>query len=73
MGGGNLREYIDKMHKGKEPHDWEQYINWCVDAATGLAYLHGQNIIHRDVKSNNLLVCYLLIFLCKKLINVIDC
>jgi len=56
MEGGSLREQVDNIYKEKGPIPWNTFIRWCIDAATGLAYLHGQNMIHRDVKSNNLLI-----------------
>jgi len=54
--GGSLREELDRQKERKNSPDWNQLLSWCVDGATGLAYLHGQQMIHRDVKSNNLLL-----------------
>ena len=35
---------------------WERRIGFALDACLGILYLHQLNIIHRDLKSGNLLV-----------------
>eukprot|EP00038_Savillea_parva_P015069 m.12923 g.12923 ORF g.12923 m.12923 type:complete len:1524 (-) comp2993_c0_seq1:30-4601(-) len=37
---------------------WKERINAALDAASGMAYLHEREIVHRDLKSFNLLVAH---------------
>jgi len=52
-GRGDLKANLEK-----EPSYWNnaRKLRACIDCARGLAYLHGQDIIHRDVKTNNFFV-----------------
>ncbi|KAJ0484892.1 putative protein kinase RLK-Pelle-CrRLK1L-1 family [Helianthus annuus] len=59
---GSLNNYL-KPTKSRCPLTWRQRINICVDAARGLAHLHhhvatNQRVIHRDIKSANILLCH---------------
>ncbi|PWA93106.1 Phloem protein 2-like protein [Artemisia annua] len=49
---GSFEKYIRNAQNLK----WEQCLQICIDAAQGLNYLHNQHIIHRDVKSPNILL-----------------
>ncbi|KAH7317482.1 kinase-like domain-containing protein [Rhizoctonia solani] len=49
MGNGNLEEYLRK-----NPNADRYYLS--VQAASGLAYIHSQNVIHGDIKAINILV-----------------
>jgi LIM domain kinase 1 len=51
--GGTLRDLIQDPN---EPLPWEQRANFAKDIASGMTYLHSQNIIHRDLNSHNCLV-----------------
>jgi len=55
MEGGCLKDLLTEAKNGRGL-DWSQMLRYCQDAVSGLAYLHGQGIVHRDIKSNNLLV-----------------
>ncbi|KNE72662.1 TKL/LISK/LISK-DD1 protein kinase [Allomyces macrogynus ATCC 38327] len=52
VGGGNLDEWIH----GQKPFPWRQRVAFAQDIARALAYLHAQDLIHRDLKGSNLLV-----------------
>ncbi|KAG8184856.1 hypothetical protein JTE90_016201 [Oedothorax gibbosus] len=53
ISGGTLKEII---HDLTQTLPWAQRVSFARDIASGMAYLHSMNIIHRDLNSNNCLV-----------------
>jgi serine/threonine protein kinase len=50
---GNLRTLLNNKDA---PLGWKRRVKIALDTAKGMVYLHGRKIIHRDMKSYNLLI-----------------
>lgn len=50
--GKTLREKV--LQEG--PQEWRQLTSWLIEACKGLETAHRQGIIHRDIKSSNLMI-----------------
>jgi serine/threonine protein kinase len=54
ISGGTLFDYIP--HEFEKPNYWIMTHKILQDIANGMNYLHGQNIVHGDLKSHNILL-----------------
>lgn len=53
MPGGSLYDYLHKNHNVLK---LSQLLRFAIDICKGMEYLHQSNIIHRDLKTANLLM-----------------
>lgn len=52
--GGSVRQFLTKRHNRSVP--LKLAVKQALDVARGMAYVHGLGLIHRDLKSDNLLI-----------------
>lgn len=53
LSGGSLRSFLHKREPGSVSP--KEFVSIALDIARGMEYLHSQGVIHRDLKSENLL------------------
>jgi serine/threonine protein kinase len=51
---GSLRDALRRFKGGRLP--WALKVRIARDVAEGLAFLHSQGLIHRDLKTSNILL-----------------
>ncbi|XP_060188505.1 serine/threonine-protein kinase STY13-like isoform X1 [Lycium barbarum] len=52
--GGSVRQFLNKRQNRSVP--LKLAVKQALDVARGMEYVHGLNLIHRDLKSDNLLI-----------------
>ncbi|OQR81070.1 kinase, partial [Thraustotheca clavata] len=54
MADGDLRDRL--MHTTPQSNTWSEKLSIATQVAAGLVYIHDKNLIHRDLKSRNILL-----------------
>ncbi len=65
LGDTDLHYYLkNQSDTSKLPLDWAKALQFSLGIAKALAYLHGREIVHLDLKSPNVLLCGEVVKIC---------
>ncbi|XP_038048213.1 mitogen-activated protein kinase kinase kinase 20-like [Patiria miniata] len=54
---GSLDTFLDDRHQAGNMLPLNQVLQWCTNLALAVKYLHDKDLVHRDIKASNCLIC----------------
>ena len=56
LAGGSLNARLDAATRFNKPHSISTRLGWCKGVAVALVEIHGKDLVHGDVKTQNVML-----------------